>query len=423
MANQKIFFRSKVQKKSVLTDNSLPRPTWSRMEVILKVTERCNINCTYCYFFNLRNDDYKEHPPYIGSATITECGQFLAQAAASGHVYELQIDFHGGEPLMIKKERFDAMCTELYDALKDVPVVRLVLQTNAMLIDSEWIELFAKHRVGIGISLDGRKQEHDRYRVDHRGNGTYDKTIDGLRLMQSAISNGKLKGTGVGAICVIDPDQDAKIVFRHFVDDLGLKYLHFLLPMYDHDTLPADINKKMSKYLCDLFDVWVERKDQGISIRYLQHLFGLLLSSKSYVDSYTTDLNKSIAYTIASNGDIGPGDDLRNSFPELFHTGSNVANTTLHDFVRHKDIANHAEKKMQRHEDCDNCCWGRVCNGGDLIGTEAFRYANANGFANKSVYCETIKVLLTHMTKFAVSKGVPFNHIAQALNIKEHEAV
>lgn len=392
-----------------------PQVKWESMEVILKVAERCNINCTYCYFFNLENDDYKDHPSYIHADTVENCGRFLAEAARSSNVREVQIDLHGGEPLMLKKERFDDMCSSLYAALSEIPVVRIVMQTNAMLIDDEWIEIFARHRIEIGISLDGPKEFHDRYRIDHQGRGTYDKTIEGLRRVQNAIWDQRLSAKGVGLICVIDPDQDARAVFDHFVDDLGLQSLHFLLPMYNHDNVPAGANEKMSKYLCDLFDAWTDRKDPAITIRYFNRLFGLLINGLPETQTSNDISQVHLAYTIASNGDVGAGDDLRNTFPELFHTGSNVANTTLHGFLADPTIAQHMDARQARHDDCKTCCWGRICDGGDLIGTEAFRYSGAAGFSNPSVYCESIKALMTHMTRFALSKGVSFEHISKSL--------
>jgi uncharacterized protein len=48
---------------------------------------------------------------------------------------------------------------------------------------------FAKYDVGIGISLDGPKEYHDKFRVDHQGRGTYDSTIAGLRKLQAAIAD------------------------------------------------------------------------------------------------------------------------------------------------------------------------------------------------------------------------------------------
>lgn len=150
-------------------------PKWSRLEVVLKVTERCNIDCTYCYFFNSTNQDFKDHPAYIKYETIKDCAVFLKNSVEEAGVKFLQIDFHGGEPLMMKKHRFDEMCNLFKDHLEGIVDLKFAMQTNAMLIDDEWLKIFAKHEIGIGISLDGPKHIHDIHRIDHRGRGTYDQ--------------------------------------------------------------------------------------------------------------------------------------------------------------------------------------------------------------------------------------------------------
>lgn len=405
-----------MRKASTVDQQPAREYKWDRMEVILKIAERCNINCTYCYFFNLDNDDYKQHPAYMSADTIEAAAAFIAQAALKAGVKEVQLDLHGGEPLMMKKARFDAMCRTFVEKLSAVPSVRIVMQTNATLIDDEWIEIFARYNIGIGISVDGPREYHDRFRVDHKGKGTYDSTIAGLRRLQAAIADKRLTRFGVGVICVIDPDQDARAIFRHFVDDLGLKSLHFLLPMIDHDKIEPGYQAKITKYLCDLFDAWTELADPLVTIRYFRRIMGLLLGGEAFPDSYTDLMANNVAYTIASNGDVGPADDLRNTFPDLFWTKSNVRTATLEDFYNHPTMRAHSDATQQRSPVCSSCCWSGVCDGGDLVGTEAFRYSKANGFNNPSVYCESLQALMTRMVEFSVGRGVSFDYIARRLN-------
>ncbi|RXZ38005.1 radical SAM protein [Oxalobacteraceae bacterium CAVE-383] len=386
---------------------------WSRLEVILKVTERCNINCTYCYFFNAENQDFKSHPAYIKTETIVACAKFLEKAARESGVNSIQIDFHGGEPLMMKKHRFDEMCTIFRTYLKNLNDVKFVIQTNAILIDDEWIKIFAKHKISVGISLDGTLEFNDRYRLDHQGKGTYAATVKGLRLLQQS----RLPGlqNDVGVICVIDPNTDAKKIFEHFVDELQLTSLHYLLPMHDHDTFDIAISESITRYLCDLFDAWVGREDPKISIRYFQRLFSLLVGGKKIMKDASIGYKNSMAFTIASNGDIGPADDLRNTFPSLFWSQKNVSNISLVDFFKLPEIAKHFSEKMERHKECLSCCWGKICDGGDIVGSEAFRYSNAKSLQNKSIYCDSIQALLVHMTKFSLKRGVPFAKIRESL--------
>lgn len=409
----KIYSNAKTSAKKENLSTQSASPRWSRIEVILKVTERCNIDCTYCYFFNSTNQDFKEHPAYIQHKTVEACAKFLANAVRESNAPYLQIDFHGGEPLMMKKHRFDEMCNTFKYHLNQIVELKFAIQTNAMLIDHEWLSIFAKHEISIGISLDGPKHIHDTNRIDHQKKGTYDQSIKGLRLIQDSDLPGLENSAGV--ICVIDPDADARTIFNHFVDDLQLKSLHYILPIEDHDTFNKEKYTRMTKYLCDLFDAWVERKNPEIQIRYFFRLLSRLTGGKRTKIITDRILSETFAFTVASNGDIGPADDLRNTFPQLFRTNNNVFDRQLKDFIHSPSLSNHFLATQERHEECLSCCWGNICDGGDILGSETFRYSRQNSFKNKSVYCTSIEELLTHMTNFTLEKGVAFEKISEVL--------
>ena len=84
---------------------------------------------------------------------------------------------------MLKKQRFDEMCTLFEDHLEGVVNLKFLIQTNAMLIDQEWVDIFVKHDIGVGVSLDGPMNINDENRIDHQGRGTYEITIAGWRLV------------------------------------------------------------------------------------------------------------------------------------------------------------------------------------------------------------------------------------------------
>ncbi|MFJ2994237.1 radical SAM protein [Pandoraea sp. NPDC087047] len=143
------------------------------VEVILKISERCNIDCKYCYFFNKENQDYLSNPPYMSSETARAFVQFL-QSAPNFRGTTFQIDLHGGEPLMMKRERFEEIVTILKTGLRDAGAVQFTVQTNALLVDEAWLDLLSRLGVYVGVSIDGPKIYHDENRVDKTGAGTHD---------------------------------------------------------------------------------------------------------------------------------------------------------------------------------------------------------------------------------------------------------
>ena len=144
------------------------------LDVVLKVAERCNLGCPYCYYFYQENDLHKGSPAFMSEATARAVAVFLRRGVQEHRIEHLFIGLHGGEPTLLPKARFDQICTILRDALADVTTVHFAMQTNGTLLDDEWIELLAKHHVMVGVSIDGPPHIHDAARPDHRGRGSYD---------------------------------------------------------------------------------------------------------------------------------------------------------------------------------------------------------------------------------------------------------
>ena len=101
--------------------------------------------------------------------------------------YELQriaIHLHGGEPLLMPKAGFDSICEEIRSNLAPFVDLSMTIQTNGMLIDLEWIEIFNRHGLQVGVSLDGAQAHNDAHRLDHHGRSSYKATVRGLALCQ-----------------------------------------------------------------------------------------------------------------------------------------------------------------------------------------------------------------------------------------------
>lgn len=83
------------------------------VDVVYKITERCNLACPYCYFFFGGDDSYLRHSSVTKPPTVAQLGRFLAQGARDLRLDQVNLVFHGGEPLLMKKGLFDAMCVAL----------------------------------------------------------------------------------------------------------------------------------------------------------------------------------------------------------------------------------------------------------------------------------------------------------------------
>jgi len=144
--------------------------------VVVQPTPFCNINCSYCYL------------PDRNVKTVIRQGTLEAlfsKIFASGWTRGgLTVIWHAGEPLVVPVSFYES-AFQLIEALRPASLqLRHSIQTNGMLITREWCDLFKKWDVGVGVSIDGPKTLHDAHRVTRSGNGTFDKTIAGIRLLR-----------------------------------------------------------------------------------------------------------------------------------------------------------------------------------------------------------------------------------------------
>lgn len=396
----------------------MPRPQaeqWRRLEVVFKVAEVCNLNCSYCYFFNGGDKSFEEHPNFMSNSTVAEAIEFLARTARESDVRELQIDFHGGEPLMLQKHKFDEMCTMLREGLGFVPTFQLAVQTNGTLITDEWIEVLGRHNVAIGLSMDGDKENHDRRRVDHKGRGSYDDSVRGLRLVQAAFKDGRLKND-VAVACVMSEMHDPVAVIRHLVDELNVYTFNLILPNYSHDDIDPSVVEWASKFMLGAFEEWIRRKDKRIHIRFIDRLLSSLVGGRASVERRDLIARSDAAFTISSNGELGGSDEERGAVPYAFGTGHFATGEhTLTDFYETEVIRRYLRSQRTRCATCEACVWSDVCRAGDGFGSATERHAARNGFDNVSVYCEAYKAVLVRMTRYALEHGVPFEKIEEVL--------
>lgn len=377
------------------------------LEVILKTVERCNINCTYCYFFQGEDKSYKKHPPFITWNTIENLTEFLVKGIKQFQIKTLQIDLHGGEPTLQKKADFDRMCRHFRLHLDPLTQLTLALQTNATLIDEEWIQLFFKHRVLIGVSIDGPKEINDRFRIDYKGLGTYDRTIAGIKKLQEASANKKIEN--IAALCVINPENDAYNLYKHIIYELDIRQLDFLLPDYTHHNFSDQNPDKYGKFLCDLFQAWTDDDNSLIRIRILNSALNLLTGGKTCLKGFGPTSDGAEAITVSSNGDLSPDDSLRSGIPHLMNK-HNISCISLSQFFATLEMQTIVQASQKSPDICRSCCWENVCAGNALIS----RYKQ-NNFNNPSVFCSGLKKFYTCVVEYLVKNGFSADNIRDTL--------
>ncbi len=149
-------------------------PPLTQLELIL--TEGCNLACTYCFEKDMLG--YKRMPLEIAQSAVDLLFDYSANES------DLYITHFGGEPTL--NFRAVQYVTE-YAEKKSVELGKTLhfkMTSNGVLFTEAMVDYFAEHDIGVLLSIDGLESTHNRYRVDKRGRGTFERALKGLKMLK-----------------------------------------------------------------------------------------------------------------------------------------------------------------------------------------------------------------------------------------------
>ncbi|GAA3113601.1 radical SAM protein [Nonomuraea salmonea] len=126
----------------------------------------------------------------------------IAEHVRAHDLPSVEVILHGGEPLLVRPEEIDKLVDTVRGAAGTD--VLFTVQTNGTRLDRTYLELFERHQVGVGVSLDGSEQDHDRNRRTADGRGSHHKVAAGLRLLAEPPFQHLFRGL----LCTIDLRND-----------------------------------------------------------------------------------------------------------------------------------------------------------------------------------------------------------------------
>ena len=183
--------------------------------LILQPTPFCNIDCDYCYLPD------RASSARMSIATVKRAAERLRDDGLAGP--ELSVVWHAGEPLAMPLAFYEEAAAVLQEVFGAACAVSHSIQTNATLIDDAWCELFKRHAMRIGVSVDGPADLHDAHRRTRAGNGTHERVLRGMARLRE-------HGIAFHAIAVVTPATfaQADAFFDFFiaqgVTELGCNY-------------------------------------------------------------------------------------------------------------------------------------------------------------------------------------------------------
>ena len=303
----------------------------------------CNLNCEYCFYLE-KQALFGPGEQYRMSDKVLSA--FITNYITSQPTPEVAFVWQGGEPTLLGIDFFKRV-VELQRPFARLKTISNSLQTNGTLLTDEWCAFLKKNNFMVGISLDGPREIHDRYRRDREGKGTFDRVMRGLRLLQ------KHKVDYNVLACVACETARQPLEVYRFLRDSGVEFIQFSPVVERMATAcnaqsglrlagPASLDKEEAQnevfpwsvlpeeygdFLIAIYDEWV-RHDVGTTfVMNFEWALNAWIGNSSPVCIHAEQCGRSLV--IEHNGDVYACDHC--VFPE-YQLG-NIINDSLSQMV------------------------------------------------------------------------------------------
>ncbi len=380
---------------------SMPR---SFTTLVKPIGSLCNMRCTYCYYLDKGFEQEASSAPrkVMSDETLRN---YVKQYIEANDVDVVTFCWHGGEPLMAGIPFYEKA---LYYQQKFANGKRIdnTLQTNGLLVNEQWCNLFARGNFLIGVSLDGPQDIHDSYRLDAGGRGTFDRVM-------KAVYNFQRYGVEYNTLSVVNSLCKGRgVEVYNFLKSIGSKYLQFLPAVEFISTeetfsklggrgkilSPTNANsgvvspwsttgEDFGKFMCDIFDEWV-RRDVG---EYYVQLFDATLANWYGVPPGLCAHAQSCGdgLVVEHNGDVYSCDHF--VYPE--YKLGNIAQANMRTmYTSQKQFDFGVAKRTALPEECNKCNYYFACTGG----CPKHRFRENPEQAAKNYLCEGYKAFYEH---------------------------
>lgn len=358
-------------------------------QYVLKLHSRCDLACDHCYVYEHADQSWRRKPRAMSTRIAAVAAARIAEHAAAHRLPEVWIVLHGGEPLLLGKQRMRAVLATLSSRIKRVTRLDMRIHTNGVLLDEDWCSLFDEHGVKVGISLDGDREANDRHRRFADGRSSHEHVIRALDLLKRP----EYRHLYSGILCTVDIDSDPITVYSALVAQAPPK-LDLLLPHATWDSRPYRPDGSADGYavwLTRIYQRWIS-DGRPVPIR----LFDSIISAARGGPSSTEAIGLEAVdlLVIDTDGSWEQADSLKTAFNGAPATGLTIDAHSVDEVTASKGVAARLGGLDNLSATCQACDVVRICGGG----LYAHRYRTETGFDNPSVYCSDLKALIAQVT-------------------------
>lgn len=355
---------------------------------IIEITNKCNMACKYCYAGHKQkdildvkklNEDFKEKIPLLLRFTdeVISYNKFTPST---------KFFFHGGEPLLINIENWREILN--YFREKNYPLIPHI-QTNATLINNNFVDLFKEFNVKIGASLDGPASMNDQTRIFEDDKGSFSVIFKNFQ---------KLKHAGIDFGCLVTLNRtninNVNTIYTFFKENhINFNIRSIFETMYSVPKEFLITPQEYARAACELFDLWFN--DSETKLFLIKDFVTLIAQFIKPIEgmgicTFGKNCAKYFIY-FDLEGNVYPCATLHNE-REFFY--GNVQKQSLVNILDSPLV-----KRLQRRweilseGECKDCDFREWCYGG--CGSRAYRYYG--NYFKKDYFCETYKLILKHV--------------------------
>ena len=315
----------------------------------------CNMKCDYCFYC----DEAKKR--------ITKSYGFMTERTLKNVIRKTMLHadgmisyvFQGGEPTLRGLEFFEKVIEYQKQYNKNRVYVSNAIQTNGYALNEEWAKFFKENHFLVGFSLDGTKENHDLYRHNTEGEGTYDRILKSINLMDAY-------GVDYNILTVATKDTAEHIseIYKEY-QTRGWDYQQYIACL---DPLGEERGKnpyaltpvQYGSFLIELFQLWYEdwKKKKQPYIRQFDNYIGILMGYQP--ESCDQRGSCGIQTVVEADGSVYPCDFY---MLDEYYLG-NLNEHRIEDIERMRKEIEFIERSEKVSEECRKCQYYRICRGG-----------------------------------------------------------
>jgi uncharacterized protein len=368
----------------------------------------CNLDCQYCFYTEKEALFPKGHN-YRMNDEILET--FIQKYIKSQQLSQVPFVWQGGEPTLMGLD-FYRKVVRLQNKYAHGKQITNSLQTNGTLLDDNWCEFLAHNNFLVGLSLDGPEDIHNYYRVDRKGNSTFQAVMSGLELLKKHQVDFNILA------CVTKHNAKRSLDVYRFFKEQGVQYIQFI-PIVETQAncaakelglrlaLPSasgqeNISSEVTEwsvepsaygdFLIKIFNQWVRTDVGTVFIMNFEWALSSWITGISCVCTFSKNCGRCLV--IEHNGDVYSCDHY--VYPD--HRLGDILNTNLEQMVESENqIRFGQDKQATLPTRCRRCDVLFACHGG----CPKHRFVKSkDGQSRLNYLCESYKRYFKHIAPY-----------------------